>query len=71
MPALTLGDRTIEVSGGRVSREADRMFRMSPERRKHRVDTAKRRLAAAAKEVPERSLEKLAALLLSQGVNKA
>lgn len=72
MPSLKLGDATIAVSEARVSREAIRMFAMSPGRRQARVAASKERLARAVKaKAPERNLKKLAAILVSQGVTEA
>ncbi len=48
MPTLKIGTRTFEASNGRVVREADRMFKLSPERRAHRLEKAKTALARDA-----------------------
>jgi hypothetical protein len=72
MPTLTIGKRTYEVSEPRVTRQANRMFKMSPERRNHRVDMAKTQLARLAQESQAPSIaaaeKQAAAILLSQGV---
>lgn len=71
MPTLRIGTRTFHAEAHRVTAEAERMFKMSPERRRHRVEAAKTKLvkavgsengdnAAAAREA--------AATLLSQGI---
>lgn len=72
MQSLRISGKTIEVHDARVRREADRMFRMSAERRQHRVEGAKRHLARAIKaKVPESGLKKFAARILSQGSSEA
>ncbi len=48
MPTLIIGTRSYTASTARVLREADRMFKLSPERRVHRVKNAKSALARAA-----------------------
>ena len=74
MPTLTVGKRSYEVSDPRVTRQAERMFKMSPERRQHRVEGAKTQLARAAKGSKSDGVvaaEKQAApILLSQGVTE-
>ena len=74
MPTLTLGKRSYEASENRVIRQAIRMFKISPERRKHRVERAKTQLARAArdKDAPGTiaAAKQAAAVLLSQGIEE-
>jgi hypothetical protein len=49
MPTLILGTRSYVVSVPRVTRQAVRMFKMSPERRKQRVEGAKVQLVRSAR----------------------
>jgi hypothetical protein len=74
MPTLTLGKRSYDASENRVMRQAVRMFKMSPERRQHRVDRAKTLLARSARETEVAGAtsagKQAAAILLSQGVEK-
>ncbi len=72
MPTLTVGTRSYTVSEPRVTRQAVRMFKMSPERRDHRVDAAKTQLARSAQGSQSEGVvaaeKQAAAILLSQGV---
>lgn len=74
MPTLTIGTRTYSVSNARVVREADRMFKLSPERRVHRLAHAKSALIRAAgaegntEELP--ATKAAVAIILSQGVSE-
>lgn len=76
MPSLKIGTRTFDASNARVVRQADRMFKLSPERRAHRLEKAKTELARAAdakggKDMEGRAAVKRAvAIILSQGVNE-
>jgi hypothetical protein len=74
MPVLSIGTRTYEVSRSHVARLADRWFKMSPERRDHRVEAAKTQLAKTArdKETPHaaKAANHAAAVLLSQGISE-
>jgi hypothetical protein len=74
MPTLTVGKRSYEVSDPRVTRQAERMFKMSPERRQHRIDGAKTQLVRSAKGSQSEGLlgaeKQAAAILLSQGVTE-
>ncbi len=45
MPTLKIGTRSFDASNARVVREADRMFKLSPERRAHRLERAKAAVA--------------------------
>jgi hypothetical protein len=73
---LRIDTRSFAVSAARVAREADRMFRLSPERRGHRLDGAKTRLARAggAEGIEGReaggAVQHAAAVILSQGVRE-
>jgi hypothetical protein len=72
MPTLTIGTRAYRVGNARVVRAADRMFKLSPERRAHRLERAKTALARAAdakgstEELP--ATKAAVAIILSQGV---
>ena len=76
MPTLKIGTRVFEASNGRVVREADRMFKLSPERRAHRLAKAKTDLARAADAKGGKNMERLpatkraAAIILSQGISE-
>jgi hypothetical protein len=76
MSTLKIGTRTFEASDARVVREAERMFKLSPERRAHRLEKAKTDLARAAGAKGGKDIEALpttkraAAIILSQGVNE-
>jgi hypothetical protein len=48
MPTLTIGTRTYRASNAGVVGEADQMFKLSPERRVHRLAHAKSALARAS-----------------------
>lgn len=73
MPILTIGTRRFETNDRLVAREAERMFRLSPERRRHRLETAKTRLARAAsgdrKAAADAIMRQAAATILSQGIH--
>jgi hypothetical protein len=74
MPTLTIGTRTYSASNARVVREADRMFKLSPERRVHRLANAKSALARAGgvkgstEDLP--ATKAAVAIILSQGVTE-
>jgi hypothetical protein len=74
MPTLTVGTRSYTVSDPRITRQAVRMFKMSPERRVHRVEAAKTQLVRAAQGSQSAGVlaaeRQAAAILLSQGVNE-
>ena len=74
MPALTVGKRSYLVSDPRVTRQAERMFKMSPERRNHRVERAKTQLVRAAQGSQSEGVlaaeKKAAAILLCQGITE-
>jgi hypothetical protein len=76
MPVLRIGTRSFEVSESHVAREAERMFKLSPDRRTHRLERAKSDLArAGGKKGIESSeqggtVKKATAIILSQGINE-
>ncbi len=74
MPTLTIGKRSYQVSDTRVTRQAVRMFRMSADRRNHRVETAKTQLVRSAQGSQSEGVlaaeKQAAAILLSQGVTE-
>jgi hypothetical protein len=76
MPALTIGTRTFEVSESHVVREAERMFKLSADRRANRLERAKSDLARAGgkKGIESRQqgggVKKAAAIILSQGIKE-
>ena len=74
MPTLTVGKRSYQVSEPRVTRQAVRMFKMSPEQRNHRVEAAKTQLVRAAQGSQSAGVlaaeKQAAAILLSQGVTE-
>jgi hypothetical protein len=74
MPTLTLGTRSYEVSTSRITRQAVRMFKMSPERRKQRVEETKAQLVRSARGSQSAgalaAAKDAAAILLSQGIKE-
>jgi hypothetical protein len=74
MPTLTIGTRTYKASNARVVRTAERMFKISPERRAHRLTQAKTALARASgakgntEDLP--ATKAAVAIILSQGVTE-
>ena len=74
MPTLTIGMRTYKASTARVVREADRMFKFSPDRRAHRLAQAKSALARAGgakgSTDDQPAAKAAAAIILSQGVTE-
>jgi hypothetical protein len=74
MPTLTLGKRSYDASEKRVIRQADRMFKMSPERRTYCVDRAKTELARSARDTgapgATAAAKQAAAVILSQGIKE-
>ena len=75
MAKLKIGSRTLEASQARVVREADRMFKLSPARRAHRLERAKAALADggkggknAAAQDARPATKRAVAIVLSQGV---
>ena len=75
MSTLKIGTRTFEASTARVVRQAERMFKLSPARRAHRLEKAKTDLARIG-DAKGKDLEGLpaakraAAIILSQGINE-
>jgi hypothetical protein len=73
MLTLKIGTREIDVHESLVAREADRMFKLSPERRAHRLAVAKAQIARAGgtKAIdtakPGGAVRKAAAIILSDG----
>jgi hypothetical protein len=73
MPALRIGTRSFEVSESHVACEAERMFKLSSDRRAHRLERAKSALARAGGEKGIESskqggaVKKATAIILSQG----
>jgi hypothetical protein len=76
MPMLKIGTRSFAVDDAAVAREADRMFKLSVERRSHRFERAKTQLARAGgtKEIergePGGAVKQAVAIILSQGVTE-
>jgi hypothetical protein len=76
MPELKIGTRSFDVSESHVVREAERMFKLSAERRAHRLERAKSDLARAGgdKGIESRqqggAVKKAAAIILSQGIKE-
>ena len=74
MPTLMLGTRSYEVSERRVRQQSERMFKMTAERRNHRLDHAKTQLARSAQEADSdgaaAAAKEAAAILLSQGIKE-
>jgi hypothetical protein len=72
MPTLQIGTRIFHADAQRVASEAERMFRMSPERRRHRLEAAKTKLvrAVASEHGNEATAaaRAAAATILSQGI---
>ena len=74
MPTLTVGKRSYEVSEHRVTRQSERMFKMSAERRNQRLDRAKTQLVRSARDAESdgaaAAAKEAAAIILSQGVKE-
>jgi len=76
MPALKIGTRLFEVSKSHVVCEAERMFKLSSDRRAHRLERAKSELARAGGKKGIESLKqggavkKATAIILSQGIKE-
>jgi hypothetical protein len=76
MLTLRIGTRSFEVSKTHVALEADRMFKLSPERRAHRLERAKSQLARAGgtkgieSAKPQGAVKQAAAIILSAGVSE-
>jgi hypothetical protein len=76
MSTLKIGTRRFDASDARVLCQAERMFKLSSERRAHRLEKAKTDLARAANAKGGKSMETLpatkraVAIILSQGVNE-
>jgi hypothetical protein len=72
MPKLQIGTRSFDADRRRVVLEAERMFRLSEAQRRHRVETAKTRLARAfdAGEAHDDVARHTAIILLSQGITE-
>jgi hypothetical protein len=72
MPMLQIGTRTFHADAERVTSEAERMFRLSPERRRHRLEAAKTRLVRAVTtehgSEASAAARAAAATILSQGI---
>lgn len=76
MLTLKIGTRSFGVSESQVTREADRMFKLSAGRRTHRFERAKSRLARAGgtKDIesaePTGTVKQAVATILSQGASR-
>ncbi|HEX7967702.1 MAG TPA: hypothetical protein VF502_05745 [Stellaceae bacterium] len=75
MPTLKIGTRTFEASNARVVRQAERMFKLSPERRAHRLEKAKTDLASAGSKKGDDlarlpATKRAVAVILSQGISE-
>jgi len=65
MPTLIIGTRTYTASNARVVGEAERIFKLSPERRIHRLAHAKSALAGAADTEDQSATKAAVAIILS------
>lgn len=76
MPTLKVGARSIDVSRGRVVVQAERMGKLAPSRREHRLEKAKALLTRGGKgrggkHIKSQGAERhAAAILLSQGLGE-
>ncbi len=74
MPTLKIGTRTFEASNARVVRQAERMWKLSPERRAHRLEKAKTDLAKAGGKKGDiaalPTTKRAVAIILSQGISE-
>jgi hypothetical protein len=73
MPTLRIGTRVFEADARRVAVEAERIFKLSPVRRQHRLETAKTRISraiGAEREASDRAVRHAAATILSQGIEE-
>jgi hypothetical protein len=71
-----IGTRSFEIHDSEVAREADRMFKLSPDRRTHRLGRAKTQLARAGgtKDLesagPRGAVRQAVAIILSQAIEE-
>ena len=74
MATLTVGKRSYEVSEHRVTRQSERMFKMSADQKDQRLDRAKTQLARSARDADSdgaaAAAKEAAAILLSQGIKE-
>ncbi len=75
MPTLKIGTRNFEASNARVVRQAERMWKLSPERRAHRLEKAKTDLANAGDRkggdiAAAPATRRAVAIILSQGISE-
>jgi hypothetical protein len=76
MLTLKIVTRSFEVDDDQVAREADRMFKLSQQRRAHRLERAKTQLARAGgtkaieSAEPKGAVRQAAAIILSAGVTE-
>lgn len=71
MPVLRIGKRVFEADTRRVVAEAERMFKLSPIRRQHRLEGAKTQLSraiAAGRDTSDGAVRGAAAIILSQAI---
>jgi hypothetical protein len=73
MATLRIGTRTFHADAGRVASEAERMFKLSPDRRRHRLEGAKTKLVRAIEAAQggeaSAAASGAAAIILSQGID--
>jgi hypothetical protein len=71
MPTLRIGTRVFEADSRLVVAEAERMFKLTPVRRQHRLDAAKTQLSraiAAERDASDGAVRGATATILSQGI---
>jgi hypothetical protein len=71
MPMLRIGTRVFEADARLVVAEAERMFKLSPMRRQHRIEAAKTQISraiAAERDVSNGAVRGAAATIISQGI---
>jgi hypothetical protein len=69
MPTLTIGTRRFHADAWRVARAAEKMFSLSEEQRRYRIERAKTRIARAVDAGREGEVvADAAAALISQGI---
>ena len=73
MPMLRIGTRAFHAEPARVANEAERMFKLSPDRRRHRLEAAKTKLVRAIDAAEDgdasAAASAAAAIILSQGID--
>ena len=71
MPTLIIGTRRFHADDWRVARAAEKMFPLSEEQRRHRIERAKTQIARSVDAGREgEAVAEAAAALISQGITE-